>query len=126
VTAGMGTEMATTHTIEAEIEYRFRFPGLEPGEYEIATLKMEVTYLFTKGRPAFTPRGEYGPIDPPDPAEVSFVSAKMIDDDCMDFPQYKINEIASDWLDTDEGYRMAEDNALEDEYLARADMDYDR
>lgn len=27
-------------------------------------------YSYTPGRPAFTPRGEYAPIDPPEPAEV--------------------------------------------------------
>ena len=105
--------MRTRHTILAEIEYKFRFPGLEPGEHETAYPKVEITYSFIKGRPAYTPRGEYGPIDPPDPPEVGFISATMVDADGMEFPPAKVDEIASDWLDGD-GWELAVRNAEDD------------
>ena len=106
--------MTSQHTILAEIEHKFRFAGLEPGEYEIANLTMQVTYDFIPGRPAYTPRGEYAPIDPPDPAEVLFVSATLINGDGLDPPQGQVNEIAQEWIDSDHGYRQAVDYACED------------
>jgi uncharacterized membrane-anchored protein len=36
-----------------------------------------VAYSYTRGYPAFTPRGEYAPTDPPEPAEVSVNSLQV-------------------------------------------------
>lgn len=94
------------HTITAEIEVKFRLPDMPDDEREVAYPKVAVTYNYTPGRPAFTPRGEYAPIDPPEPAEVSFVSAALIDGDGLAPEPFQVNDWASDWLD-DAGYDEA-------------------
>jgi hypothetical protein len=102
-----------THTITAEVEVRFRVAGLEDLENAFPTI--EIAFDYAPGRPAYTPRGEYAPIDPPDPAEVSFRSAKLISGDGLDPPDAQVDEWARDYLDTDEGYeaacRAAEENS---------------
>ena len=40
-------------------------------------LELDVGFIYTPGRPAYTPRGEYGPIDPPDPPEVDFTEVEI-------------------------------------------------
>ena len=40
-------------------------------------LELYVVANFTKGRPAYTPRGEYGPIDPPEPDEYDIRSVEV-------------------------------------------------
>ena len=46
------------------------FTRLDEAETEIV-----VGYHYTPGRPAFTPRGEYAPIDPPEGPEVEIIGA---------------------------------------------------
>lgn len=48
-----------------------------PVDVEGTEVICRVTYEWTPGRPAHTPRGEYAPIDPPEPPEVSFMSIKV-------------------------------------------------
>jgi hypothetical protein len=127
----------STHTIRAEVEVKFRPTGCEDMESAFPTLDIEFDY--SPGRPAFIPRGEYAPIDPPEPAEVSFRSAKLIDGDGLDpsfaapNPQSVIDGWASDYLDSDDGYRAACDYAEEDrlpdpdyEYEKRREREWDR
>lgn len=95
------------HTIETQVSVKFRFPGLAEGETETAFPTLAITFEYRPGRPAYTPRGEYAPIDPPEPEEVDFVSAHMLDDDGMSPGQEQINEWAQDWLASDEGYTAA-------------------
>ncbi len=45
-----------------------------------AETDVTVEYTFSSGRPAFTPRGEYAPIDPPEGAEVEIVGATTFAD----------------------------------------------
>lgn len=45
-----------------------------------AETDVTVEYTFSPGRPAFTPRGEYAPIDPPEGAEVEIVGATTLAD----------------------------------------------
>ncbi len=93
------------YTITAEVEVKF-FP-IGMNEHETAYPKLEIEFDYTPGRPAYTPRGEYAPIDPPEPAEVSFRSAKLIDGDGLDPTIAQVQEWGSDYLDTDEGYQVA-------------------
>lgn len=93
--------------MEAECEVKFTFPGMEPGEYEVEYPTVEITFSYLPGSPAFTPRGEYAPIDPPDPAEVEFVSAKIIDAKDLTATQDRVDDWARDYLDSDTGYRAA-------------------
>lgn len=115
------------HTIIAEIEVKFRLTDMPDDEHETAYPKVAVTYDYTPGRPAFTPRGEYAPIDPPEPAEVNFISAELVDGDGLMLTPQQVQERASDWLD-DAGYeeacRHAEQNSGPDPdyaYEARRD-----
>jgi hypothetical protein len=34
----------------------------------------DIRYEYTRGRPAYTPRGEYAPIDPPEPPELCILA----------------------------------------------------
>lgn len=104
----------STHSIRAEIEAKFRFPGLADGEFEVAYPTLEIEYDYAPGRPAYTPRGEYAPIDPPDPAEVAFRSATLIDGDGLTPDQKQIDEWAIDYLDSDHGYNRACQEAAAD------------
>ena len=40
-------------------------------------LELYVTAMFTKGCPAYTPRGEYGPIDPAEP-DIIFIESVTV------------------------------------------------
>jgi hypothetical protein len=99
--------MRKNHTMVADVEVKFTFPGLEPGEHEVEYPILEITFSHLPGRPAFTPRGEYAPIDPPEPAEVDFVSATLIDAKGLTASQSEVDEWARDYLDGDAGYRHA-------------------
>lgn len=106
------------HTIDAELEIKFRLSGMPEDEREVAYPKVRITYNFTKGRPAYTPRGEYAPIDPPEPAEVDLITATLIDGDGLDPTPSQIDEWAQNYLD-DQGYDRACDEANDDEYAIR-------
>lgn len=108
----------STHTIEAEIEFKFRPAGWLDDGYEVAHPKVEITYKYAPARPAFTPRGEYAPIDPPEGAEVDLVSAKLIDGDGLGFEPAQLNEIASEWL-CEDGYEYAVNVAETDRHDMR-------
>lgn len=104
--------MSTVHTIDAELTIKFRLSDMPDDEREVAYPKVRITYSFTKGKPAYTPRGEYAPIDPPEPAEVDLVSATLIDGDGLDPTAEQVAEWAQHYLDCD-GYDRACENALE-------------
>jgi hypothetical protein len=104
--------MASTHTLTAEVEVKFTPATLHDIEVEYPVL--EITYSYIRGRPAYTPRGEYAPIDPPDPAEVDFRSARLIDGKGLLPTQEQIDDWARDYLDSDAGYMRAVNNADND------------
>jgi hypothetical protein len=103
----------STHTITANIAVKFRIPDMPDDEREVANVTLDIDYTFMPGRPAHTPRGEYAPIDPPEPAEVSLVKATLIEGDGLDPTQEQIDEWAQNWLD-DAGYDVACTIAAED------------
>lgn len=92
-------------------------PILHREENIVACPIISITFDYAPGRPAFTPRGEYAPIDPPEPAEVSFVSAELIDGDGLSPTPAQVQEWAVDYLDTDDGYRDACDHGDTARYL---------
>ena len=55
----------TTHGHVLELELPVSANGID-GEVEIL-----VKYDYTPGSPAYTPRGEYAPIDPPEPPDIN-------------------------------------------------------
>jgi hypothetical protein len=117
----------STHTMRSQVPVKFRPTGCE--DFEVAYPTIDIEFDYIPGCPAYTPRGEYAPIDPPEPAEVSFRSATLIDGDGLDpsfaapDPQSVIDGWASDYLDSDEGYRGACDEAEE---ARQPDPDYER
>jgi len=98
------------HTIQTEVEVHFTFPGLAEGEHETAHPTVEITYDYSRGSPAFTPRGEFGPIDPPEPPGLAFRAAKYIDRDGLDEDPAQLQDWAEQWLLGD-GYDYACDCA---------------
>lgn len=88
-------------TITTEITWRFHLSGMPDDEHETAYPKIEITYGYSPGSKAFTPPGEYGPIDPPDAPEIEFISGRLIDGDGLDPTQDQVNDKARDWLDDD-------------------------
>ena len=100
----------TQHTIQTEIEVRFSFPGLAEGDHETAHPTVEITYDYSRGSPAFTLRGEYGPIDPPEPPGLEFREARYIDRDGLDDNPVQLQKLAEEWLIND-GYDYACDCA---------------
>jgi hypothetical protein len=112
--------MSSTHTIDAGLTIKFRLSGMPEDERETANPTVRITYLFTKGCSAHTPRGEYAPIDPPEPAEVELISATLLDGDGLDPTPEQVAEWAQDYLD-DAGYDHAISNAVDDHYDVRSD-----
>lgn len=47
----------STHTIDAELEIKFRLPDMPEDEREVAYPKVQITFIFTKGRPCLHPAG---------------------------------------------------------------------
>jgi len=113
----------TSYKMTAQVEVQFQPPGmgLPDDEYEVAYPKIEIAYRYSPGRPAFTPRGEYGPIDPPEPAEVEFIGAELIDSDGLLPTREQLDTWGSDYLDSDAGYQEAVSTA---EDMRRPDPDY--
>lgn len=103
----------TQHTLTTEIEVKFTFPGLADGEYETAYPTFVITYRYSPGSRAFTPRGEYAPIDPPESAEIEFVSAHLTNSDGIEPSAEQVNDWAEEWLASDEGYTFACQHAEE-------------
>lgn len=95
------------HTIEAEIAVKFSFPGLAGGEHETAYPTFAITYRYSPGSHAYTPRGEYAPIDPPESAEIEFVKAHLTNSDGIEPTAEQVNDWAEEWLASDEGYSFA-------------------
>jgi hypothetical protein len=97
--------MSSTHTIAAEIEARFTFPGLADGEHETAYPTLEIEYSFVQGwagsRPSFSNPGE-----PPEPDEVDLISARLIKGDGLEPTDDRVQEWAREWLHGD-GYHEA-------------------
>lgn len=94
------------HVIEAEFEVQFQLSGMPDDEREVAYPKARLTYEYHPAVPAYTPPGEYAPIDPPEPALCELVSADLIDGDGLAPSQTQVNEWAEDWL-SDAGYEIA-------------------
>jgi hypothetical protein len=85
--------MSSVHTITAEIEARFTFPGLAEGEHETAYPTIEIQYSFVQGwagsRPSFSCPGE-----PPEPDEVDLISARLIAGDGLEPTDERVQEWA--------------------------------
>ena len=109
----------STHTIQTEIELKFTFPGLADGEWETSHPIVEITYEYSRGGRAFTPRGEYGPIDPPEPPGLEFREAKLIKADGFIPEPDHLQDWAEQWLLGD-GYDYACDCAETDLLATRA------
>lgn len=74
----------------------------------LGEIEVEITYRFTPGRPARGPSYASGG-EPAEPPEVEFISASSKVSD--DFVKLLVTEWAEDWLDDDDGWEQAVDNA---------------
>ncbi len=102
------------HTVVAEIEAQFTFPGLADGEFEVAYPKIEITYSHTKGCPAVMYQRNGDPGWPAEPDEIELLSAKLIDGDGLTPAQDRVDDWARDWLEN-QGYDQACEAAHADE-----------
>ncbi|CCE05817.1 hypothetical protein BRAS3843_1480048 [Bradyrhizobium sp. STM 3843] len=94
--------MSSTHTIIAEIEVRFSFPGLADGEYETDYPVIEIEYSFLRGSPATRPSFS-SPGEPADPDEIDLISARLINGGSIDPTEDLVQTWAREWLHGD-GY----------------------
>ena len=74
---------------------------------DVAYPVIEITYRYSPGRRAYTPRGEYGPIDPPEPAEVEYVSAELIEGNGLTPLPGQVEQWGQDYIASDDGYHHA-------------------
>ena len=89
----------STHTMETEIEV------VSADGYDAWYPIVEITFNYLPGSPAYTPRGEYGPIDPPEPAEVEYVQSRVLD--AMTLAPDTIDIALQKYLDSDAFYSTA-------------------
>lgn len=89
--------MSTRHTITAQPNILFTFPGFDG--HESAQPTIDVTYTYVPGAPATHDDPGWAP-------EVSIVSATLINGDGLDPTPQQVHEWAQNWLD-DEGYDFA-------------------
>jgi acetamidase/formamidase len=99
----------STHTIQTDVEYRFTFPGLAEGDFEIAYPTLDIEFSFTPGCPATGPSYSSGG-EPADPAEVEIISVKLVNADGVTLSDDQLKELADKWLDG-AGYQEACDAA---------------
>jgi len=97
--------MSSVHTITAEIEARFTFPGLADGEHETAYPTVEIQYAFVRGYPATGPSYSCAG-EPGAPDEVDLISARLIKADGLTPTEDQIHDWAREWLHG-EGYAEA-------------------
>jgi hypothetical protein len=109
----------STHHITAEIEYRFRIPGMPDDEHETAYPEIEITFEYRKGTPAVMYQRNGDPGWPAEPAEVEIISTKLIKSDGVALSPDQIEQMAEDWLNGS-GY----DRAIEQVELDTPDRDY--
>lgn len=106
--------MASKHKIEAEIEVKFHLVGSPSDEREIAYPIVLIEYNFTKGCPAVMYQRNGDPGWPAEPAEVEALNVKLIDGDGLVPDTDQVWQWAQDWLDSEKGYNLACENALDD------------
>lgn len=96
----------TRHTVRAELEVKFRFPGMPDDEHEVAYPTLDIEFTFTPGAKSTFD-------DPGYSAELELVKATLIDGDGLDLSDDEIRDRAQDWLDTG-GFDLACIAAAED------------
>ena len=66
------------HTIRYTVPVHYK---INSDESDTAYPTMMVTYNYRPARPAYTPPGEYAPIDPPEDAEIEVIAAEVVPDE---------------------------------------------
>lgn len=106
-------------SIKAVIEVQFHLIGMPDDEREVAYPELEITYSYLRGSPAVMYQRNGDPGWPAEPAELDFISAKLINGDGLAPAQEQIDEWAQNWLD-DNGFDQACAHAEE---MSRSDPD---
>jgi hypothetical protein len=95
------------HETMIEVEFRFHV-GTDPiggDDIEVAYPKINVIFTYLPGSPGVRYLRNGDPGYPPDPAELEFVSAALLDGDgCNPKPEH-VAKLAQEYLDSDDGYR---------------------
>ncbi len=97
-----------TIIIEHEVEYK----NAEFNE-TVAYPTFVITYNFLKGAPARGPSYSHGGL-PADPDEIEFISATIKNNAGIAVTQDQIDTWAQEWLESDRGFELAFENAMED------------
>jgi len=95
------------HTIQTEVEVQLAYD-------DYAYPVLEITYEYERGYTPKTPRGEYGPIDPPVGDHIYLYEAKLLNGHGMHPKHYRIQEWAEQFLKSDVGRNYAIDCAETD------------
>ncbi len=98
------------HTIIADRSVTYKDAE---GNECVAYPEYAITYNFLKGAPARGPSYSHGGL-PADPDEVEFISAELKDSAGIDVTQNQIDKWAEEWLESDRGYGLAIETAMED------------
>lgn len=77
---------------------------------EVAHPEIAIAYRYSPGCRAYTPRGEYAPIDPPEPPEVEFESAELLNADGLTATPQQVQKWGADYIASDAGYWRACDD----------------
>jgi len=97
----------TNHTVLAEIERKFQLAGMPDDEHEVAYPTAEITFTYKRGSPAVMYQRNGDPGWPAEPAEIEFISAKLVNGDGLRPTQDQLDDWAQDWLDSDAGFNLA-------------------
>lgn len=102
-----------TYTYLAEIEIEFNSPGLglPDDETEVAYPIVEIAYRYTAGSPAVMYQRNGDPGWPAEPAELEFISAKLIKGDGLAPTPQQVAQWAEDFTESDDGYQQLVDHA---------------
>lgn len=119
-TAAQNAEPQMSYTLTTDIEYEI---DGESAYYPV----IAITYRYSPGCGPFTYPGEYAPTDPPEPPEVEFESAILVDANGLTpepTPQ-QVNQWGRDYIASNDGYRHACREAEETARWSDADRAYD-
>lgn len=109
------------YTIWAKIERKFQLAGMPDDEREVAYPTVEIEFTYKRGSPAVMYQRNGDPGWPAEPAEIEFISAKLIDGDGLRPTSDQLVDWANDWLDSDAGFNFAAECAQAEDERSRAD-----
>lgn len=102
----------TTHTIDVDFEELVPEPGVPESHQQVVYPEVRITYTYLPGAPAYTPRGEYAPIDPPEPPEIEVTSVELLDAKGLAPDAARVRAWGDAWMQDDRNFWFAVGNAM--------------